>query len=55
MTGETLVRSALAPMFGSRRLNVLAWSGTKDPVGTDEHRLAAQYDLLRTWATRWGT
>lgn len=27
----------------------------KDPVGTDEHRLAAQYDLLRTWATRWGT
>ncbi|WP_066361270.1 inositol-3-phosphate synthase [Herbidospora mongoliensis] len=24
----------------------------KDPVGTDEHRLLAQYDTLREWATR---
>src|SRR5690606_21729615 len=26
-----------------------------DAVGIVEHRRAAQYDLLRTWATRWGT
>ena len=26
-TGETLVKSALAPMFGSRNLNVLSWEG----------------------------
>lgn len=26
----------------------------KDPVGTDEHRLPAQYDALRAWAQRLG-
>lgn len=26
----------------------------KDPVATDEHRLAAQFTLLQEWAGRWG-
>ncbi|RCW45778.1 myo-inositol-1-phosphate synthase [Halopolyspora algeriensis] len=39
-TGETLVKSALLPMFASRRLDVLAWSGTNLLGGGDGENLA---------------
>ncbi|GAA4548783.1 inositol-3-phosphate synthase [Amycolatopsis samaneae] len=40
-TGETLLRSALAPMFARRALDVLAWSGTNLLGGGDGATLAA--------------
>ncbi|GAB3159273.1 inositol-3-phosphate synthase [Amycolatopsis stemonae] len=39
-TGETLLRSVLAPMFAQRGLNVLAWSGTNLLGGGDGATLA---------------
>ncbi|MBO0828624.1 MAG: inositol-3-phosphate synthase [Streptosporangiales bacterium] len=39
-TGETLVKSALAPMFAARGLRVLAWSGTNLLGGGDGANLA---------------
>ncbi|MFL6053418.1 MAG: inositol-3-phosphate synthase [Actinoallomurus sp.] len=39
-TGETLVKSALAPMFAQRALRVLAWSGTNLLGGGDGATLA---------------
>ncbi|HEY3465051.1 MAG TPA: inositol-3-phosphate synthase [Amycolatopsis sp.] len=39
-TGETLLRSVLAPMFAQRALNVLAWSGTNLLGGGDGATLA---------------
>ncbi|GAA3242306.1 inositol-3-phosphate synthase [Actinocorallia longicatena] len=39
-TGETLVRSALAPMFTSRALRVRSWSGTNLLGGGDGETLA---------------
>ncbi|MEU5881428.1 inositol-3-phosphate synthase [Spirillospora sp. NPDC047279] len=39
-TGETLLRSALAPMFAARALRVLAWSGTNLLGGGDGATLA---------------
>lgn len=39
-TGETLVKSALAPMFAARALRVLAWSGTNLLGGGDGQNLA---------------
>ncbi|WP_018638335.1 inositol-3-phosphate synthase [Parafrankia elaeagni] len=39
-TGETLLRSALAPMFTGRALRVLAWSGTNLLGGGDGATLA---------------
>ncbi|GAA0572219.1 inositol-3-phosphate synthase [Paractinoplanes ferrugineus] len=39
-TGETLVRSALAPMFAQRNLRVNSWSGTNLLGGGDGARLA---------------
>jgi myo-inositol-1-phosphate synthase len=39
-TGETLVKTALAPMFASRALRVLSWSGTNLLGGGDGATLA---------------
>ncbi|VVJ20494.1 Inositol-1-phosphate synthase (EC [Amycolatopsis camponoti] len=39
-TGETLLRSVLAPMFAQRALNVLSWSGTNLLGGGDGATLA---------------
>jgi myo-inositol-1-phosphate synthase len=39
-TGETLVKSALAPMFAARALRVLSWSGTNLLGGGDGATLA---------------
>jgi myo-inositol-1-phosphate synthase len=39
-TGETLLRSVLAPMFAARRLRVLSWSGTNLLGGGDGANLA---------------
>lgn len=39
-TGETLVKSALLPMFASRGLRVLSWSGTNLLGGGDGENLA---------------
>ncbi|HEX6447358.1 MAG TPA: inositol-3-phosphate synthase [Streptosporangiales bacterium] len=39
-TGETLVKSALAPMFAARGLRVLSWSGTNLLGGGDGANLA---------------
>ncbi|HEV2779442.1 MAG TPA: inositol-3-phosphate synthase [Actinophytocola sp.] len=39
-TGETLVKSALAPMFAARALRVLSWSGTNLLGGGDGQTLA---------------
>ncbi|MBA8824905.1 myo-inositol-1-phosphate synthase [Saccharopolyspora lacisalsi] len=39
-TGETLVKSALLPMFAARRLHVLSWSGTNLLGGGDGHTLS---------------
>jgi myo-inositol-1-phosphate synthase len=39
-TGETLVKTALAPMFAARALRVLSWSGTNLLGGGDGARLA---------------
>ncbi|MFB4313820.1 inositol-3-phosphate synthase [Actinomadura sp. 21ATH] len=39
-TGETLLRSALAPMFAARALRVLSWSGTNLLGGGDGATLA---------------
>ncbi|MFE0025651.1 inositol-3-phosphate synthase [Amycolatopsis sp. NPDC059021] len=41
-TGQTLLRSVLAPMFAQRGLNVLAWSGTNLLGGGDGATLAGQ-------------
>lgn len=39
-TGETLVKSALLPMFAARQLRVLSWSGTNLLGGGDGENLA---------------
>lgn len=39
-TGETLVKSALLPMFTARGLRILSWSGTNLLGGGDGHNLA---------------
>jgi myo-inositol-1-phosphate synthase len=46
-TGETLVKSALAPMFASRALRVRAWTGTNILGGGDGAALA-EPDRLRS-------
>jgi myo-inositol-1-phosphate synthase len=39
-TGQTLVRTALAPLFASRNLHVRSWSGTNLLGGGDGEALA---------------
>lgn len=51
-TGETLVKSALLPMFASRGLRVLSWSGTNLLGGGDGENLADPANVTSKTASK---